>query len=251
MALRREILSYVGTGAIGSMVGYYVGVKRLLGLQSEQARANRGEPAETETPTATETETPTATETETPTATETETPTTVLTETQVSFEDTSVGAEEPADPWGVVNDPYPDSNSVEISDQYATHGSQTLHMSAYNDLDYLLVGVRADMSDVATVLCDTYLERSNHYNGFMNLGSWDGDEVNKRAIGFQGQTGGGAGNDVTGEFTNLSGDVSEWTGNHILVFNVQGDNEAYFDNLRFLDETGEQIRLTELNLRPP
>lgn len=36
MALRRELMSYVGTGAIGGIVGYYAGVKGLLGLQSEK-----------------------------------------------------------------------------------------------------------------------------------------------------------------------------------------------------------------------
>jgi len=34
VTLRRDILSYVGTGAIGGIVGYYVGVKELLGIQS-------------------------------------------------------------------------------------------------------------------------------------------------------------------------------------------------------------------------
>lgn len=191
------------------------------------------------------TETATETQTETPTATETP----VATGTQVSFENAPVGAEEPADPWSVVNDPYPGSNSVEITNRHAIHGSQTLHVSAYGDLENLLVGVSAEMSGVATVLCDVYIERSNHFNGFMNFGSWDGSEVN-RAIGFQGQTGGGAGNDVTGEFTDLKGDTSEWTGEHVLVFNVQGDNEAYFDNLRFLDEDGGRISVAELDLSP-
>jgi len=225
MTLRREMLSYLGTGTIGAVLGYYAGIRELLGIQS----------SETETPE----DTATPEETEKPGGTE----------TRVSFEDASVGAGEPAAPWSVVNDPYPDSNSVEIIDRHATHGSQTLHMSAYGDLEHLLVGVSADMSDVEAVLCDVYIERSNHYNGFMNFGSWNGDEVD-RVIGFQGQTGGGAGNDVTGEFTDLSGSTSEMTGEQTLVFNVQGDNEAYFDNLRFLDQDGNRIPLAELDLSP-
>jgi hypothetical protein len=35
MALRREILSYVGTGAIGGIIGYYARARGLLGLQQE------------------------------------------------------------------------------------------------------------------------------------------------------------------------------------------------------------------------
>lgn len=36
MALRREIMNYLGTGAIGGIVGYYVGAQGLLGIQSEE-----------------------------------------------------------------------------------------------------------------------------------------------------------------------------------------------------------------------
>lgn len=183
----------------------------------------------------------------TPSETESATETPPEIKTQISFENASVGTKEPSDPWSVVADPYPNHNSVEITGQHATHGSQTLHMNADGDLENLLVGVTANLSDVVTVRCDIYIERANVSWGFMNFGSWDGDEVN-RAIGFLGQTGGGASNDATGEFTDLDGDVSEWTGEHELVFNVQGDNEAYFDNLRFLDENRNRIPLTELDL---
>lgn len=232
-------MNYVGAGAIGSIIGYYIGAKELLGIQSETGSGETEQPQGTETPE----ESGTPGETQTPDDTEPS----GGAEKRISFERASAGAAEPADPWSVVNDPYPNSNSVEISDQHATHRSQTLHMSAFGSLENLLVGVSADVSGVATVLCDVYIERSNHYNGFMNFGSWDGDEVN-RAIGFQGQTGGGASNDVTGEFTDLEGDISEWTGEHLLVFNVQGDNEAYFDNLRFLDANGDPVPVSELNL---
>jgi len=36
MTLRRELMNYVGTGAIGGIVGYYAGAKGLLGLQSDK-----------------------------------------------------------------------------------------------------------------------------------------------------------------------------------------------------------------------
>lgn len=36
MALRREVMNYVGTGAIGGMIGYYVGAQGLLGIQSQK-----------------------------------------------------------------------------------------------------------------------------------------------------------------------------------------------------------------------
>lgn len=36
MALRRELMSYLGTGAIGGMIGYYAGAQGLLGIQSQE-----------------------------------------------------------------------------------------------------------------------------------------------------------------------------------------------------------------------
>jgi hypothetical protein len=50
MALRREIMSYIGTGAIGGIIGYYVGVKKLLGIQSAP-RSVESVPEESTSPT--------------------------------------------------------------------------------------------------------------------------------------------------------------------------------------------------------
>lgn len=36
MALRRELMNYLGTGAIGGIIGYYVGAQGLLGIQSKE-----------------------------------------------------------------------------------------------------------------------------------------------------------------------------------------------------------------------
>ena len=36
MSQRREFMNYIGTGAIGGMVGYYVGAQGLLGIQSDE-----------------------------------------------------------------------------------------------------------------------------------------------------------------------------------------------------------------------
>ena len=37
MSLRREFMNYVGTGAIGGIIGYYVGAQGLLGIQSDSS----------------------------------------------------------------------------------------------------------------------------------------------------------------------------------------------------------------------
>ena len=49
MALRREIIGYLGTGAIGSIVGYYVGAQKLLGIQSESQELTEESPEDTPT----------------------------------------------------------------------------------------------------------------------------------------------------------------------------------------------------------
>lgn len=36
MSARREVMNYIGTGAIGAIIGFYVGAKELLGIQSEE-----------------------------------------------------------------------------------------------------------------------------------------------------------------------------------------------------------------------
>lgn len=165
----------------------------------------------------------------------------------VSFEQTSVGAPKPADPWSIVKDPTSDSfNSVEISSDHATDGSQTLHMTGNGDLDRILVGVDADLSDVATVRCDVYIKKADVSWGEIWFGRWLDGESDKR-IGFMGQTGEGSDRfDKTGEFTDLEGDMSDLSGEHEIVFNMRGNNEAYFDNLRFLNSAGEMLSPTDI-----
>jgi hypothetical protein len=50
MADRRDFMGYIGTGAIGSIVGYYVGAQKLLGIQSEDVVVERPPDQSTEEP---------------------------------------------------------------------------------------------------------------------------------------------------------------------------------------------------------
>lgn len=50
MALRRELMNYLGTGAIGGIAGYYVGAQGLLGIQSEEVVVERNPEESTEEP---------------------------------------------------------------------------------------------------------------------------------------------------------------------------------------------------------
>jgi hypothetical protein len=79
MPSRREVLNYIGTGAIGGMVGYYVGARELLGIQSDRVVRvyDSGQPTEqpAQQPTEQPTQQPTEQPTEQPTQQSTEQPT--------------------------------------------------------------------------------------------------------------------------------------------------------------------------------
>ncbi|MFC7058915.1 hypothetical protein [Halovenus salina] len=52
MTDRRDFIGYIGTGAIGGIVGYYVGAQELLGIQSEEVVRSSSDDTPTEdTPT--------------------------------------------------------------------------------------------------------------------------------------------------------------------------------------------------------
>jgi hypothetical protein len=48
MADRRDFIGYLGTGAIGSIVGYYVGAQKLLGIQPQETSKEPESPSEPE-----------------------------------------------------------------------------------------------------------------------------------------------------------------------------------------------------------
>lgn len=227
MTLRREIISYLGMGAIGGVVGYYAGVKELLGIQSQEAESvDNGPPAETEAESGSKMETDTADQSGT------------VANRRFSFEEATAGTDQLPSPWTVIQDPTSDGfNSVEISEQHATDGTQTLHMSGNGELDRILVGFTADLSDVDTVRCDIYIERANVGFGEIFFGKWDGEST--KIIPFLGATGGEGQSrfDSTGQFTDLEADLSDLSGEHEILFNIRGDNEAYLDNLRFITST--------------
>lgn len=56
MSTRREVMSYIGAGAIGGIIGFYAGAQELLGIQSEETETapDSDTPTETEPPIMTE-----------------------------------------------------------------------------------------------------------------------------------------------------------------------------------------------------
>jgi hypothetical protein len=131
MALRREILSYVGTGAIGGIIGYYARARGLLGLQQEPRSAeSRPEESASPTPEAItdppETESPPP-ETESPPETEATPP--ESTET-LPFEDTFTTAESGYNPeqWRVIKKTRFDGRDV-TGTRFAQTGNNQLRIA--------------------------------------------------------------------------------------------------------------------------
>ena len=216
---RRGFLEFIGGIGVGVILGYYTGAKRLLGIQDSS-----------EHPTASQPDTTSPDDSQQPSG------------RRFSFEQTDAGSGQLPSPWSVISDPTSDGfNSVEISDQHSTHGSQTLHMSGNGRLDRILVGFVGDLSDIETVRCDIFIERANVGVGEIYFGKWNGEST--KILPFLGSTGGEGQSrfSSTGQFTDIEGDLSEMSGEHELLFNVRGDNEAYFDNLRFLDSDGNLV----------
>ena len=154
-----------------------------------------------------------------------------------SFEDAAVDDSKPADPWEV----FSNGGLHEISDQQATAGSQTLHLAGQGTLTETTVGVNVDLTNVETVRIDVYAVSITPYWGVARL-SVDGKS--NGVIGFNGVFPGDTTTDTL--ITDIDGDVSDVTGKHDLLLINSGDNETYYDNLRFLDANGNRIPLSDV-----
>jgi len=220
-------------------VGYYVRAQRLLGVRFGGPPPEAASPDPEETP-ATDPDETSATDSEETPATDPD-ETSTAADDQFSFEQASPG-EHPAAPWQTVSDPTAETfDAIEVRQAHATHGTRTLHLTGNGELDRVLVGFDADLTDVSTVRCDVFIERANVSWGEIWFGRWLDGESDRR-IWFLGQTGSGDDRfDRTGEFTDLEGDLSELSGTHELVFNIRGDNEAFVDNQRFYDADGTRL----------
>lgn len=122
MTSRREFMNYIGTGAIGGMIGYYAGAQELLGIQSEEVVR----PSTEDTPTE---DTPTAEATEN-TPTEDANPDLVVLD---DFEDSQLD-------WKITEG---ERSNLAFSDESA-HGSQSLY---FEDSSNRVI-IRKDLGEV-------------------------------------------------------------------------------------------------------
>lgn len=160
---------------------------------------------------------------------------TTATTTRISFEQADLGAPKPADPWYIAAN----NGHHEITGSNPTDEEQTLHLSGDGSIEELAAGLPVDLTNVAEVVCDIYIERVNPSVGDLAL-HIDKLKDNK-TIPFGGRV-----DFETGQYVDMAGDVSEYTGTHDLYLRARGENEGYFDNLRFYDDDRELVSLDEV-----
>jgi hypothetical protein len=153
----------------------------------------------------------------------------------LSFERAAAGATKPADPWFVFRD-----NGVhEISTLHPTDGNQSLHLSGEDNLNEVAVAVPVNLTGVAEVRTDVYVERAD--SGFGDLALHVDAVSENKVLPVNGRT-----DDSTGQFRDRSGDLSPFEGEHDLVFRARGANEGFFDHVRFYDAVGNPVPAEEV-----
>ena len=168
------------------------------------------------------------------------TPTPPTTGESLSFEEANVGDTNPPAPWYIKEGATKTSgkNTREISDEYASEGSKSMHVASYGDLREIQIAVDVDLTDVETVMYDAYVEANNPNWGDIKV-NVDGQTVSSDLVG------GYPPEDQW--YKNTEADMSTFTDEHTLYFWVCGNrNDAYFDNFRFLDANGDPIPPSEV-----
>lgn len=151
-----------------------------------------------------------------------------------SFETAALGSPS-ADPWYVQNNP-DGSAGVEISDAFASHGNQSLHMWSYRtDLAITRVALDLDLTQIESMTYDAYNEASNANWGDVKISL---DEIPSQSSDTEGEN---LDHTLVDGFPpedqwyhDIEVDLSPYTGDHTIVFWVRGDgNDVYWDNIRF------------------
>lgn len=165
-------------------------------------------------------QTPRQTTTETRTPTQTRTADVVTT----SFEEESIGDTQPADPWFLFND----GGRHEISDTRASDGNQSFYTAFAPLGDPSAIAITLDTTPIVKIKSDIYIENANQSSG--NI------KISKNSAGYP-QDGEDNLSNITPREENiwlrdLETDLTDLEGEHTITFWVDGDNAAYWDNIR-------------------
>jgi PKD repeat protein len=151
---------------------------------------------------------------------------------KLSFENGSSGQTTPPDPWYTLDS----ADIIEVSSEHVSDGNVAMNVGSYrDDLSPTRVGVDIVLDKVETVVIDAYVEASNLYWGSLRLQLADNKLVRLDN------------NSEDQWYYDQNGDVSDVTGQHTLVLRAVGDgNDAFFDNIRFLDSNGDRLPVDEV-----
>jgi PKD repeat protein len=147
---------------------------------------------------------------------------------RLSFENGDAGETQPPNPWYILDNP----GITTVSTQKASKGSTSMRVGSYrNDLAATLVGIDVKLDEVHTIVVDAYVEASNLYWGYLTVDVGEQSALirldNKEAGTW---------------YRDLEADVADVSGEHTLILRAVGDgNDAYFDNIRFLNAGGEEL----------
>jgi len=169
----------------------------------------------------------------------------------LSFEGGEVGSTTPPDPWYVKNgaDKTSGKNAHIVTDSRATDGDKSYHVASYGDRTPIEIAVDADLTNVSTIFYDGYVEANNPINGDIRL-SVDGESISNDLVGRSAQEPTDEDPPENRWYHDVEADVSDFTGEHTLYFWVRGEpNDAYYDNFRFLDASGDAIDPSQVVVR--
>lgn len=160
----------------------------------------------------------------------------------LSFESGSPGDTSPPDPWNEVFNPQ--EGSMNILGSPVSDGSRALKIQGTgNGVNDKMrtgqnVGVTVNVSDVAEIRYDVYVNSTNKNAGELRMTVFkNGNE--KKFDGLAGSN--------TNQWLSRTIDVSGLSGEVKVIAHADGsDNEAVFDNIRFYDANGDQIPASEI-----
>ncbi|MDS0300904.1 PKD domain-containing protein [Halogeometricum sp. S1BR25-6] len=161
-----------------------------------------------------------------------------------SFETENVGDPSPADPFYLFND----GGAHRIEDDTASDGDQSFYTANAHLGDPSAIAIDLDLSKYTKIKLDVFTARNNPnwgnmkiwldgagYNNPRHANIWTiNHELNKRNYSPY--------KDTKRWYNDCEVDLSEYEGKHAVTFWVDGDNGAYWDNIRFIpgeSETGQ------------
>lgn len=155
----------------------------------------------------------------------------------LSFEDGSDGDTSPPSPWFVVDG----DGTMNISDNRPSDGNVSLYIEGsgggQNDggKSDQNVGVRVDLTNVATIKADAYIAQNDNSQGEIQA-------IFKNDTGYYQSPRMGWTQKSTGWHNDSQVDVTSLDGEYVFMFHADGaNNRGYFDNVRFYDASGNRI----------